>query len=221
MKKYLTCLFFSKINPIEKIKMQSLKELKIKNNMLRAKIIIIFSLVLPVLLLSHLTNCATVPKTPKESPEVLFNRGKDFYNKEDYASALKDFRAVAEKNPNFPEIYLHIGNCYLQVGFYERAEEAYLKQLSLTPKNEKVYINLGITYKGMKDYKKALEMYLKAAEINPNNPDTYFNLGILCYENLDLKDQAIFYFKKCIKLDPNSDRSIELKKFLEEIEKKK
>ncbi len=174
-----------------------------------------------ILSLILLISCATTPKTSKESPEIMFKRGMDFYNKEDFASALKEFKAVAEKNPNFPEIYLYIGNCYLQVGFYERAEEAYQKQLSLTPKNEKVFINLGIAYKGMKDYKKALEMYLKAAEINPNNPDTYFNLGILCYENLDLKDQAIFYFKKCIKLDPNSDRSIELKKFLEEIEKKR
>lgn len=221
MKKYLKSLFFSKINLIAIFRIKSLKGLRTKENEPLAKIFILFSLVLPVLLFSLLTNCATAPKTPKESPEVLFKRGIEFYNKEDFASALKDFRTVAEKNPNFPEIYLHIGNCYLQVGFYERAEEAYLKQLSLTPKNEKVYINLGITYKGMKDYKKALEMYLKAAEINPNNPDTYFNLGILCYENLDLKDQAIFYFKKCIKLDPNSDRSIELKKFLEEIEKKK
>lgn len=221
MKKYLISLIFTKLNLTEKVSLQNFKELKTKLAIKSYKIFILFSPVLPVLLLSLLINCATVPKTPKENLDILFNRGKDFYNKEDYASALKDFRAVAEKNPNFPEIYLHIGNCYLQVGFYERAEEAYLKQLSLTPKNEKVYINLGITYKGMKDYKKALEMYLKAAEINPNNPDTYFNLGILCYENLDLKDQAIFYFKKCIKLDPNSDRSIELKKFLEEIEKKK
>ncbi len=174
-----------------------------------------------ILSLFFLISCATTLKTQKENPETIFKRGMEFYNKEDYASALKDFKAVAERNPNFPEIFLHIGNCYLQVGFYERAEEAYLKQMSLTPKNEKVFINLGITYKGLKDYKKALEMYLKASEINPNNPDTYFNLGILCYENLNLKDQAIFYFKKCIKLDPNSDRSIELKKFLEEIEKKK
>ncbi|MGQ9618018.1 MAG: tetratricopeptide repeat protein [Candidatus Aminicenantia bacterium] len=166
-------------------------------------------------------SCVPVPKAGKESTDVLFKRGKDLYDNGDYASALKSFREIAEKNPNFSEIFLYIGNCYLQVGFYERAEEAYLKQLSITPKNEKVFINLGITYKGMKDYKKALEMYLKALEINPNNPDTYFNLGILCYENLDLKEQAIFYFKKCIKLEPNSDRAIELKKFIEEIEKKK
>jgi tetratricopeptide (TPR) repeat protein len=68
-------------------------------------------------------------------------------------------------------------------------------------------------------FDEALDEYQKAFDAKPL-PGFLFNIG-QCYRNLDDYDQAIFSFKKYLKLDPETPKRPAVEKLLEELEEKK
>lgn len=65
----------------------------------------------------------------------------------------------------------------------------------------------------------ALDEYQKAFDAKPI-PDFLFNIG-QCYRNLGDYDQAIFSFKKYLKLDPEASNREAVERLIEELEEKK
>jgi tetratricopeptide (TPR) repeat protein len=65
----------------------------------------------------------------------------------------------------------------------------------------------------------ALEEYQKAFDAKPI-PDFLFNIG-QCYRNLGDYDQAIFSFKKFLKLDPEAANREMVEKLIDDLEDKK
>jgi len=65
----------------------------------------------------------------------------------------------------------------------------------------------------------ALEEYQKAFDAKPI-PDFLFNIG-QCYRNLGDYDQAIFSFKKYLKLQPDADNKDAVQQLISELEDKK
>lgn len=68
-------------------------------------------------------------------------------------------------------------------------------------------------------FDEALDEYQKAFDAKPL-PGFLFNIG-QCYRNLGDYDQAIFSFKKFLKLDPETPKREAVEKLLEELEDKK
>src|SRR6476659_900004 len=68
-------------------------------------------------------------------------------------------------------------------------------------------------------FDEALDEYQKAFDAKPL-PGFLFNIG-QCYRNLGDYDQAIFSFKKYLKLDPNAPNKEKVDKLIEELEDKK
>jgi tetratricopeptide (TPR) repeat protein len=68
-------------------------------------------------------------------------------------------------------------------------------------------------------FDEALDEYQKAFDAKPL-PGFLFNIG-QCYRNLGDYDQAIFSFKKFLKLDPETPKRDAVEKLLEELEDKK
>jgi tetratricopeptide (TPR) repeat protein len=68
-------------------------------------------------------------------------------------------------------------------------------------------------------FDEALDEYQKAFDAKPL-PGFLFNIG-QCYRNLSDYDQAIFSFKKFLKLDPETPKREAVEKLLEELEDKK
>jgi tetratricopeptide (TPR) repeat protein len=67
-------------------------------------------------------------------------------------------------------------------------------------------------------FDEALDQYQKAFDAKPL-PGFLFNIG-QCYRNLGDYDQAIFSFKKYLKLDPNAPNKDKVTKLIEELEDK-
>jgi tetratricopeptide (TPR) repeat protein len=65
----------------------------------------------------------------------------------------------------------------------------------------------------------ALDEYQKAFDAKPI-PDFLFNIG-QCYRNLGDYDQAIFSFKKYLKLEPDAPDRDKVEKLIDELEEKK
>jgi tetratricopeptide (TPR) repeat protein len=68
-------------------------------------------------------------------------------------------------------------------------------------------------------FDEALDEYQKAFDAKPL-PGFLFNIG-QCYRNLGDYDQAIFSFKKYLKLDPNAPNKEKVDKLIEDLEDKK
>ena len=66
-----------------------------------------------------------------------------------------------------------------------------------------VYQKLGILYYDLKQYKKAIEHYLVVQEfsdVSTRSKASYFNNIAICYEFLDQKEKAVYYYEKALEL---------------------
>ena len=75
--------------------------------------------------------------------------------------ALKNLREAYRVSKS-PKILMLIGNCYLEEGNYDKAEEYYLKAISKGYCDQYVLYNLGLCYYYMKKYDKAKEYFENA-----------------------------------------------------------
>lgn len=83
-------------------------------------------------------------------------------------------------NAERPESQVNLGNYYLQMNDFEKAEKAYRLALSLQPKFVPAWVNLGNFYSELnrdKDALQALEQGLKQTP-EPENADLYYALGL-------------------------------------------
>ena len=65
------------------------------------------------------------------------------------------------------------------------------------------YIEKGLVYFDAKQYGQALDVFSFAANVNHLYPDAYYYMG-RCYELMNKKDSAVFYFKQSLALDKES-----------------
>lgn len=65
------------------------------------------------------------------------------------------------------------------------------------------YIEKGLVYFDAKQYQQALDVFSFAANVNHLYPDAYYYMG-RCYELMNRKDSAAFYFKQSLALDKES-----------------
>ncbi len=63
------------------------------------------------------------------------------------------------------------------------------------------------------DYKTAIEHYEKVLTFYDSS-DTYYNLGMIYAKKLNNNKKALFYYKKFLKLEPNSPQAKEIKRWI-------
>jgi tetratricopeptide (TPR) repeat protein len=68
------------------------------------------------------------------------------------------------------------------------------------------YIEKGLVYFDAKQYGQALDVFSFAANVNHLYPDAYYYMG-RCYELMNKKDSAAFYFKQSLALDKESSET--------------
>ncbi len=68
------------------------------------------------------------------------------------------------------------------------------------------YIEKGLVYFDAKQYAQALDVFSFAANVNHLYPDSYYYMG-RCYELMNKKDSAVFYFKQSLALDKESSET--------------
>ena len=132
------------------------------------------------------------------------NKGNAYYSLEDYDKAINNYSQAINLDPKEAIYYNNRGLALNILGDYDKAIESYDKAIELNPNNASYYNNRGIAFKNLGDYDKAIESYDKAIELNPSNASYYNNRGI-AFKNLEDN-------KKAIKLDPNNNAIINLKK---------
>ncbi|MBN2050923.1 MAG: hypothetical protein JW760_10795 [Spirochaetales bacterium] len=68
---------------------------------------------------------------PEDMPTwILLEKGKEYYEKKDFGSSLRMYRAVLERKEYIPEAFMGIASIYEEEGEYDLAEKNYLQALA-------------------------------------------------------------------------------------------
>jgi ribosomal protein S12 methylthiotransferase accessory factor len=139
--------------------------------------------------------------------DVHFFLGLALENQDRAGEALEHFRQALALNPpavELPSIYVHLGTCSKDLGYYREAAEAFTEALKLDPDLKEAHHFLGFCCFKLEEYQKAVECFEKCIELDPGSALDYANLGINL-QRLGHRKEAAFVLKQALELDPTLD----------------
>jgi len=151
-----------------------------------------------------------------EASRQLFREATSFYEDGKYSTALELFQKFLEENPTIFQVGINIGNCYREMGDYEKAIEEYKIVLAdfkaKNPNlqgNEEVAIvltNIGETYILMDDVEKGTPFLEEALKIFPNDNALAYNVAEIFFKRGQI-DKAIEYYSLSSQIKPDWPRA--------------
>jgi tetratricopeptide (TPR) repeat protein len=75
-----------------------------------------------------------------QTPDVLFEKGNEFYNNGEFELAIKQYNKILENGIHSPELYFNLGNCFYRLNKVAESNFNYEKALLLSP-NEQYILN--------------------------------------------------------------------------------
>lgn len=109
---------------------------------------------------------------------VLFNRGVQKIEQQDYQGAIADFNQLLEREPENANAYLGRAIAHRNLEQYQDAIADYDESLRLNPTNPNAYLGRGIAKRRMQDDKGAIEDYTEALRYNEDYGQAYYNRGL-------------------------------------------
>jgi len=159
-----------------------------------------------------------ISKYPEAYP-IHMNIGNCHFAQEKYELAEASYLKVIEKDAKNVSAIIAVGNCYANRGDSAKALEWYGKVEFEKIDDPTVLYNLGTNYYNNAKFEDALKFYQKAVEKQKESTDALYQLG-LTYLNLQRNAEAVAAFEEYLKIDAESERSAQVKGFLEYLKKK-
>jgi len=159
-------------------------------------------------LLQGLSDLKNAPEDLSQNPHIL--RGKTYYYKKNYTSAIDEFNeVVASDAPDSDKAIAltYIGMIYDDRGDYQKAIETFLRALKYKPKDSTILKNLALAYRHKKDYPNALSTMEKAIDIDENNPDLLILKGNILFDMGRFPD-AVKSYTKALDIAPNNPQAL-------------
>jgi tetratricopeptide (TPR) repeat protein len=156
-------------------------------------------------------------KILQEFPDAYIinkNIGNCYFQLEQYEKAEEHYKKVLEKDPDDQEIMMLIGNTYTNRGENGKASEWYQKIDFEKISDPTVLYNIGSNFYSNQKYEDALKYYKRAVEIKPDFLDALYQLGLV-HLTLSNYQDSIQVFEKYLEKDPDSERSVQVRNFIE------
>ena len=124
------------------------------------------------------SGCQTGAKSPatsddakllQDSPVDYVDRGRTYYDKEQFDDAIAAFNKAVKINPEDVDAYYYRGCTYFAKENLKKALKDYNTAIKLNPEYVNAYINRGYYYHLKSEYPRAIADYKKALELNPNS----------------------------------------------------
>jgi len=123
-----------------------------------------------------------------------------------FEKAEKLFSEIIKTKPDFKDVFVKRGMCYLFTNQLELAENDFTQALNYNPKNVDAYNGRGLAYENMSESKKALEDYSQAIKYNSKFTEAYINRGHIYSKNSEY-EKSINDFSTAIQLDSKNPAS--------------
>ena len=128
-----------------------------------------------------------------------FKRALTYLSAHKNEEALKGFRLVVEKQPDFAMAYEGIGIASFRLHKFNESETAFKKALALDPSSWKSHNFLGAVFDARNEHQKAVQSYKAALRIKPMVGFIYNNLGV-SYSQTGAYHNAVQAFNRAIQL---------------------
>jgi tetratricopeptide (TPR) repeat protein len=145
---------------------------------------------------------AQLVKLGGDSPEYRLFVGKSHLNLGQYDSALTEFQAAADADPQLPFVHFNLGLTYLKKQDYPRARDEFLKDAEIEPDLGLDYDELGDVYWLLQDDGKAEQSYRQALQRDPRLVNSHLGLAKI-YQRQQKYSQALLESDAATKLDPS------------------
>ena len=167
---------------------------------MRLKNILIIGLVIQLFVAS----CMCMGDNSEKAFEY-YNKGCDYYNKGDYATAVEYFDKALEIDPNYVEAWNIKAIALLELERYDEAIKCYDKLIELNPKDTGYWCLKISLLEKLGRYEEAIECYDKATEINPNKATMWISEKGLALYLIGKKYEGLKCINKALEIDPNFD----------------
>ena len=117
--------------------------------------------------------------------------------------ALDNFKKSIKIDSNNSETHNNLGIAYKKIKKYEESIDCFKKSINLNSNNPEAYINLGTAFKNIREFDKAIMNFNKAIELNPSHAHAHDEIGDYYLDIHGDLDQAIDWYEKALKLDPD------------------
>ncbi|MGD2294657.1 MAG: tetratricopeptide repeat protein [Candidatus Aminicenantes bacterium] len=151
-----------------------------------------------------------MPAIQDEGSLALFEEGNQLYEQEKYDEAVVKFEEFLAANPTIFQINLNIGNCYREMGDFEKAMETYNRILDKVKEDKgsfegdesaaRALASIGETYIKKGDLEKASEYLKQSIAIFPEDETLAFNVGEIYFNQREI-DKAIEYYQMATKIN--------------------
>ncbi|MBO6272541.1 tetratricopeptide repeat protein [bacterium] len=141
-----------------------------------------------------------------EHGDVFYKKLGDLsMSRQDLLSGLECYKKVLRVTPDNREVLIKLATL-IQTSFPDRIDEAidyYNRLLEFNIDNDKIYYELGHLYLRKDDKLNAVSAFKLALNYNDKNP--YYNNSLAyAYVRAELYDDAIEYYQRAIKLNPDA-----------------
>jgi tetratricopeptide (TPR) repeat protein len=120
---------------------------------------------------------------------------------EDTAEGEAVLRDLVVRQPNNPEMRVHLGLALAAQKDLEGAIACFRNAIALHPKLATAHSNLGVALKAKGEAEGAIACYRKAIALDPKDATPHYNLGLALFARRDVRG-AIACYRKAIALDP-------------------
>lgn len=158
--------------------------------------------------------------------QIRLNIADCYREKGEYEQALVEYKIILEKisidEPKGKEIAAKamagIGDCYLKKQDFENAQNYFKQSIEAYPEDELIAYNVGEIYFSNQKLDEAIQYFALASKIKPDWSDPYYKLGLVYLNKADF-EKAIEALEKFLILEPDTERSANVKNILNQIKK--
>lgn len=122
--------------------------------------------------------------------------------------AEKQFRALAQANPELGGPHANLGVIYRQAGKLNESVAVLEIAVKLNPRQPIYFNQLGVSYRMVGQFAKARDAYQRAIALDPNYAQATLNLGILYDLYLGDPQRALEMYGRYLALSPGGDPTV-------------